>query len=72
MTGGFFLVLGAAGWSPGEATGTGTPLHDDYLAATTMTFAGITACRVGTAFAARTSHASLRQIGIFTNPRVGF
>ena len=36
--------------------------------ATTMTFAGITACQVGTAMAARTSHASLREIGLFTNP----
>jgi len=36
-------------------------------AATTMTFAGITACQVGTAFAARTSHASLRAIGVTSN-----
>ena len=32
-----------------------------------MTFAGITACQVGTAFAARTSRASLRQIGVLSN-----
>jgi magnesium-transporting ATPase (P-type) len=32
-----------------------------------MTFAGIVACQVGTAFASRTSWASLRSIGIFTN-----
>jgi magnesium-transporting ATPase (P-type) len=32
-----------------------------------MTFAGITACQVGTAFAARTSRASLREIGVFSN-----
>lgn len=32
-----------------------------------MTFAGITACQVGTAFAARTNHASLREIGVFSN-----
>ncbi len=31
VLGGFFLVLGAAGWSPGDPTGAGTPLHDDYL-----------------------------------------
>jgi len=68
VLGGFFLVLDAAGWSPGDPTGSGTPLHDDYLAATTMTFAGITACQVGTAFAARTSRASLRQIGFLSNP----
>ena len=55
VMGGFLLVLGAAGWSPGDETGTGSVLHDDYLAATTMTFAGITACQIGTAFATRTS-----------------
>jgi magnesium-transporting ATPase (P-type) len=42
-------------------------LHGAYLAATTMTFAGITACQVGTAFAARTSRAALREIGVFSN-----
>jgi calcium-translocating P-type ATPase len=68
VLGGFFLVLGAAGWTPGDPTGSGTALHDDYLAATTMTFAGITACQVGTAFATRTSRASLWQIGPFSNP----
>ncbi|HEX7058490.1 MAG TPA: cation-transporting P-type ATPase [Solirubrobacterales bacterium] len=68
VLGGFFAVLAAAGWSPGDATGTGAKLHGDYLVATTMTFAGITACQVGTAFAARTSRASLRQIGVFSNP----
>jgi magnesium-transporting ATPase (P-type) len=65
---GFFVVLTAAGWSPGDPTGAGSSLHDAYLAATTMTFAGITACQVGTAFAARTSRASLWQIGPFSNP----
>ena len=68
VLGGFFLVLGTAGWSPGDPTGAGSALHDDYLAATTMSFAGITACQVGTAFAARTSRASLWQIGPFSNP----
>lgn len=32
-----------------------------------MTFAGIAACQIGTAFAARTTHASLRTIGVFSN-----
>ncbi len=68
VCGGFFFVLLRAGWAPGDATGAGAPLHHAYLAATTMTFAGITACQVGTAFAARTSHASLREIGFFSNP----
>jgi magnesium-transporting ATPase (P-type) len=42
-------------------------LHGDYIAATTMTFAGIVACQIGTAVAARTERASLREIGLFTN-----
>jgi magnesium-transporting ATPase (P-type) len=67
VTGGFFYVLNASGWSPGEPTGAGSPLHVSYLAATTMTFAGITACQVGAAFAVRTSRASLFDIGIFSN-----
>ena len=65
---GYFVVLYRAGWSPGAAVGPGTPLHDAYLTATTMTFAGIVACQVGTAFAARTERASLWQVGVHSNP----
>jgi calcium-translocating P-type ATPase len=65
---GFFYVLLDAGWRPGDDVGTGDPLHDAYLAATTMTFAGIVACQVGTALAARTERASLRSVGFRTNP----
>ena len=65
---GFFYVLLSAGWSPGDAVGKGTPLHPAYLQATTMTFLGIVACQVGTAFAARTDRASLRDVGVFSNP----
>ena len=65
---GFFYVLLEAGWSPGDETGSGSRLHDDYLRATTMTFAGIVACQVGTAVAARTERVSLRSIGFFSNP----
>jgi calcium-translocating P-type ATPase len=68
VVGGFFLVLVRGGWGWGDPTGAGSPLHDTYLQATTMTFAGIVACQVGTAVAARTERASLRQIGFFTNP----
>jgi magnesium-transporting ATPase (P-type) len=42
-------------------------LHDTYVTATTMTFAGIVACQVGAGLATRTNRASLRQIGFFTN-----
>ncbi|MFR9779931.1 cation-translocating P-type ATPase [Micromonospora sp. MS34] len=64
---GFFAVLLGAGWTPGAPTGPGTPLHDAYLQATTMTFLGIVACQIGTAFAARTAYASLRSVGVFSN-----
>ncbi|MFE3287345.1 cation transporting ATPase C-terminal domain-containing protein, partial [Streptomyces sp. NPDC059233] len=65
---GFFYVLWRAGWQPGDPTGPGTPLHHAYLTATTATFAGIVTCQVGTAVAARTDHAALRDIGFFSNP----
>jgi len=65
--GAFFYVLYSAGWSPGESTDPGSHLHGAYLDATTMTFAGIIACQVGTAFAARTTRASLREIRVFSN-----
>jgi calcium-translocating P-type ATPase len=67
VMGGFLFVLLRAGWAPDDAVGVGSPLHDAYVAATAMTFAGITACQIGTAFAARTNRASLRTIGVFSN-----
>jgi calcium-translocating P-type ATPase len=67
VTAGFFWVLRRGGWTSGDPTGSGSPLHEAYLTATTMTFAGITFCQVGTAFASRTTHASLRSIGVFSN-----
>jgi calcium-translocating P-type ATPase len=66
--GGFFYVLVHAGWHPGAPTGLGHPLHHAYLQATTMTFVGMVMGQVGTAFAARTERASLRSVGVFTNP----
>jgi calcium-translocating P-type ATPase len=68
VMGGYFLVMLTAGWSPNDPTGPGTPLHHTYLEATTMTWAGIVACQMGAAFAVRTSYASLRQVGVFSNP----
>ena len=67
VTAGFLITLHRAGWSPGDPVGAGSPLHQAYLEATTMTFVGIVACQVGTAFAARTDRASLRSIGVFSN-----
>jgi magnesium-transporting ATPase (P-type) len=70
VMGGYFLVMLTAGWSPGDATGPGMALHHTYLQATTMTWAGIVACQMGAAFAVRTSHASLREVGVFSNPHL--
>jgi magnesium-transporting ATPase (P-type) len=65
---GFLWVLLRAGWRPGDDTSAGSPLHEDWLRATTMTFAGIVACQVGTAFASRVELAPSRAIGWRTNP----
>jgi magnesium-transporting ATPase (P-type) len=54
--------------SMGAATGVGTTLHHAYQQATTITFVGIVACQIGTAFAARTDRASLFTIGVWSNP----
>ena len=64
---GFFVTLRHAGWHAGAPTGPGSPLHHAYRQATTVTWLGIVACQVGTAFAVRTDHASLRSVGLFTN-----
>ena len=64
---GYFWVLLSAGWTVGAPTGEGTPLQHVATQASTMTFLGIVACQIGTAFAARTEHASLWSIGLFTN-----
>ncbi|QZA05980.1 cation-transporting P-type ATPase [Mycolicibacter heraklionensis] len=64
---GFSTVLARGGWHPGAPTGPGAPLHHVYLQATTMSFAAIVACQVGTAFASRTAWSSFRSIGFMTN-----
>ncbi|OHV32284.1 cation-translocating P-type ATPase [Pseudofrankia sp. EUN1h] len=63
----FFVVLGRGGWHPGDPVGAGDPLHHIYLEATTMSFLAIVACQIGTALAARTEHAALREVGLFSN-----
>ena len=64
---GFLLTLLRAGWHPGDATGAASPLHEAYRQATTVSWLGIVACQIGTAFAVRTEHASLRSVGVLTN-----
>ena len=62
-----FLTLRHAGWHPGADVGTGAPLNHAYRQATTVAWLGIVACQIGTAFAVRTDHASLRSVGVFSN-----
>jgi hypothetical protein len=57
VTGGYLLVLLAAGWLPGDPTGAGAPLHHAYLGATTMTWAGIVACQMAAHEPARSESA---------------
>jgi magnesium-transporting ATPase (P-type) len=64
---GFFLTISRAGWHPGDLTGSGSPLHHAYRQATTVAWLGIVTCQIGTAFAVRTDHASLRSVGAFSN-----
>jgi calcium-translocating P-type ATPase len=64
---GFLWYLAAHGWSPGDDVGAGSALHETYLTATTMLFAGIVACQIGTALAARTDRVSLLRVGVLSN-----
>ncbi len=64
---GFFYVLTAQAGTRATRSAPGHPLHHAYLQATTMTFVGMIAGQIGTAFAVRTRRASLRSIGVFSN-----
>jgi len=64
---GYFYVLLKAGWRPGVSVEVGTPLYHAYRQATTMTFLGMIAGQIGTAFAVRTQRASLWSVGVFSN-----
>ncbi|MCA1984753.1 cation-translocating P-type ATPase [Nocardioides nematodiphilus] len=63
----FLATLVHGGWHAGADVSSG-PLHHVWQQATTMSFLGIVACQIGTAVAARTQAASLRQVGLLTNP----
>jgi calcium-translocating P-type ATPase len=67
VMGGFVWVLRSGGWTPGADVTAGSPLHDTWARATTMTFAGIVVCQIGTAMAARTDRVSLLRIGPLGN-----
>ncbi|WP_246471013.1 cation-translocating P-type ATPase [Saccharopolyspora phatthalungensis] len=63
----FFAVLIGGGWRPDTDIAADPGLHHVYLQATTATFLAIVFCQLGTAFASRTDHAALREIGLGTN-----
>jgi len=67
VTSAFLIVLTAGGWRIGADVGADSPLHDTYLRATTMAFAGIVVCQIGTALAARTDRVSLLRVGVLSN-----
>jgi calcium-translocating P-type ATPase len=62
----FLVTLEQGGWHLGANVSSG-PLHHVWQQATTMSFLGIVAAQIGTAMAARTQHASLAAVGVFTN-----
>ncbi|MCL4472510.1 MAG: cation-transporting P-type ATPase [Actinobacteria bacterium] len=61
---GFFWVMYSGGWSWGQSLAADDHL---YLEATTMTWAGIVATQVGTAFACRTNRVSVIKVGFWSN-----
>ena len=67
VTSAFVWSLLRNGWTPGADVSSGSPLHDVYAHATTLAFAGIVVCQIGTAMAARTDRVSLLRIGVFSN-----
>jgi magnesium-transporting ATPase (P-type) len=64
---GFLLVLHDGGWHLHAATGPSSPLHHVYQQDTTITWLGIVACQIGTAFAVRAERASLWAVGVLKN-----
>jgi hypothetical protein len=62
----YFAVLYRAGWQPGDAVASGTPLHHAYPQATTATFAAIVACQIRLRLPHRVSLAARDRL--FRNP----
>jgi magnesium-transporting ATPase (P-type) len=60
----FFFAYHRAGADPGATLSSTGSI---YMTATTMTFAGIVACQIGNAFACRSNHQSIFQMGFDSN-----
>jgi magnesium-transporting ATPase (P-type) len=66
VVGAFLLTLHQGGWRLGVALD--GPLQHVWHQATTMSFLSIVACQIGVAIASRTHVASLREVGLTSNP----
>ncbi len=64
---GFFLIYWQSGWRPGMSMADSGAL---YVAATTMSLAGIVASQMGNVFACRTERESIFRVGFFSNKLV--
>ncbi len=67
VIGGYLFTMWLGGWRPGQPMPAGGPT---YLAATTMTLAGIVACQVGNVLSCRSSTQPIWRLGLTTNPMV--
>lgn len=67
MLGGYVFAMWCGGWRPGQPMPAAGPI---YLAATTMTLAGIVACQAGNVLSCRSSTQPIWRLGLTTNPMV--
>jgi len=67
VLGGYLLAIYQGGWRPGLPMPSRGPI---YLAATTMTLAGIVACQAGNVLSCRSPLQSVRSLGLTSNPMV--
>jgi len=67
VLGGYLFAMWCGGWRPGQPMPAGGPV---YLAATTMTLAGIVACQAGNVLSCRSSTQPIWRLGLTTNPMV--
>lgn len=66
----FFAVLDGAGWHEGASVAAGTRFHHAYLQATTMTFLGMIAGQIGTAFAVHGEGSPRTLATLRSNPQL--
>jgi magnesium-transporting ATPase (P-type) len=67
VLGGYLFAMWSGGWRPGQPMLASGPT---YLAATTMTLAGIVACQAGNVLSCRSFTQPVWRLGLATNPTV--